>query len=129
MPAQAAPAGPAGTPPETASDMGKVDTLILQGKYLPALRGLEGLAGADPVWIKDRRGKIVDRYCEDKRKSAANGFKDYKKAKNDAERAGHLRRTASDLDSCLFYFPDNPVALKVRRNREMVETEMKKLKP
>lgn len=125
----AVPAAPAGTPPETAAGMGKVDTLISQGKYLPALRGLEGLAGADAVWIKDRRGQIGDRYCEDKRKAAANGFKDFKKANNDAERAGHLRRTAADLDSCLFYFPDNPVALKVRRNREMVETEMKKLKP
>lgn len=138
--AGAAPAGPApgqaGTAPgavPAGSDSGdarvlvKVDSLIAQGKYLPALRALDGSDAAP--WARERKTLIGDRYCEEKRKAAAVGFKDFKKAGTDAERGAHLRRTAADLDSCLFYFPDHPVAQKVRRNREMVEAELKKLKP
>lgn len=127
------PAAPAAPPaqasPEAIQGMAQIDTLIAQGKYLAALRSLDNTPAADPAWAKERKGLIGDRYCDDKRKSAANGFKDFKKAANDKDRGLHLKRTASDLDSCLFYFPDNPVSQKVRRNREMVETELKKLKP
>lgn len=123
-----APGAAAAAPgPEAAEAMGKVDTLIAQGKYLAALRAMDGSDAA--AWAKERKALIGDRYCEDKRKAAAAGFKDFKKAGSEAERGLHLRRTAADLDSCLFYFPDNPVAQKVRRNREMVEGELKKLKP
>ena len=121
------PAAPATPGPEASEAMGRVDTLIAQGKYLAALRAMDGSDAA--AWAKERKALIGDRYCEDKRKSAANGFRDFKKAASEAERSLHLRRTAADLDSCLFYFPDNPVAQKVRRNREMVEGELKKLKP
>lgn len=126
--AGAAPSQPAdAASPEAQQVMAQVDTLIAQGKYLPALGALEGVG--DPTWAKARKSVIGDRYCEEKRKSASNGFKDFKAATADAQRAMHLRRTAADLDSCLFYFPDNPVAQKVRRNREMVEGELRKLKP
>ena len=121
------PAAPVTPGPEASEAMGRVDTLIAQGKYLAALRAMDGSDAA--AWAKERKALIGDRYCEDKRKSAANGFRDFKKAASEAERSLHLRRTAADLDSCLFYFPDNPVAQKVRRNREMVEGELKKLKP
>lgn len=120
---------PAQASPEAVQGMAQVDTLIAQGKYLAALRSLDNTPAADPQWAKERKGLIGDRYCDDKRKSAASGFKDFKKAANDRDRGLHLKRTASDLDSCLFYFPDNSVSQKVRRNREMVEAELKKLKP
>lgn len=103
-----------------------VDTLTAQGKYLLALKAIER-AGAQP-WTKDKKKTIGDRFCEEKRKDAANSFKDFKKAPTDSLRRQNLRRTAGDLDSCLFYFPDISVADKVRHNREMVEGEMKKLK-
>lgn len=132
-------APPSGTTPGSAPEesavvgdaeaLGRVDTLIAQGKYLPALRALESASAIDGGSAKERRIRIGDRYCEEKRKAAATGFMQFKKAQSDAQRALHLRRTAGDLDSCLFYFPDNGVAQKVRRNREMVEGELKKLKP
>lgn len=114
---------------ETLLGMARVDTLVARGQYLAALRAMDGLPGADPQWARERKIRIGDRYCEEKRKSAADGFMSYKKAGNDRDRGLHLRRTAADLDSCLFHFPDLPVSQKVRRNREMVEGELRKLKP
>jgi hypothetical protein len=132
LPPPAEPAAQPITPPPVSTEalqgMAQVDTLIAQGKYLAALRAMEGTPGADPQWAKERRARIGDRYCEEKRKAAANGFMSYKKAGNDRDRGLHLRRTAADLDSCLFHFPDISVSQKVRRNREMVEGELKKLK-
>jgi hypothetical protein len=103
-----------------------VDTLTAQGKYLLALKSLE--RAGDQAWVKQKKAAIGDRFCEEKRRDAANSFKDFKKAPTDSLRRVSLKRTASDLDSCLFYFPDISVTQKVRRNREMVEGEMKKLK-
>jgi hypothetical protein len=103
-----------------------VDTLTAQGKYLLALKSLE--RAGDQAWVKEKKARIGDRYCEEKRRDAANSFKDFKKAAVDSLKRITLKRTAADLDSCLFYFPDLAVTPKVRRNREMVEAEMKKLK-
>jgi hypothetical protein len=133
LPPAAEPAAQPATPPPASAEalqgMAQVDTLIAQGRYLAALRAMEGTQGADPRWAKERKARIGDRYCEEKRKAAANGFMSFKKAANDRDRGLHLRRTAADLDSCLFYFPDLSVSQKVRRNREMVEGELRKLKP
>ena len=121
----AASAPQAGT--EAAAISSEADTLAAKGKYVAALKVLER-AGAEQSWVKDRKAKIGERFCEEKRRSAANSFKDFKKAAADNDKKFHLKRTASDLDSCLFYFPELSVSQKVRKNREMVEAEMKKLK-
>jgi hypothetical protein len=112
---------------EAAAISSEADTLAAKGRYVAALKVLER-AGAEQSWVKDRKAKIGDRFCEEKRRSAANSFKDFKKAAADNDKRIHLKRTASDLDSCLFYFPELSVSQKVRKNREMVEAEMKKLK-
>jgi hypothetical protein len=120
----------AGTPaisPEAAAIGAQADTLASQGKYIAALKSLD--KAGEQAWVKDKKAQIGDRFCEEKRRSAANSFKDFKKAAADSVKRAYLKRTASDLDSCLFYFPDLSVTQKVRKNREMVETEMKKLKP
>lgn len=113
--------------PEAAAVASEADTLSSQGKYVAALKALD--KAGDQPWVKDKKTQIGDRFCEDKRRSAANSFKDFKKASDDSVKRMLLKRTASDLDSCLFYFPDLSVSQKVRKNREMVETELKKLKP
>lgn len=105
----------------------EADSLAAKGKYVAALKTLER-GGPEQSWVKDKKAQIGERFCEDKRRSAANSFKDFKKAGSEAAKKDLLKRTASDLDSCLFYFPELPVSQKVRKNREMVEGEMKKLK-
>ena len=94
---------------------------------MAALNALER-GGPEQAWLKDTKAQIGDRFCEEKRRNAAGAFKDFKKAGSDAAKKAMLSRTAAELDSCLFYFPDLPVTGKVRKNREMVETELKKLK-
>lgn len=107
-----------------------VDTLAAQGRYMAAMKALEKTGEPlDQGWGKEKKMQIGGRFCEDKRRSAANAFKDFKKAASDADKRNLLQRTAGDLDSCLFYFPELPVSQKVRRNRDMVEAELKKLKP
>lgn len=123
-PGDAAAAQPGG---EAAALSLEADSLAAKGRYVAALKVLER-GGPEQSWVKDRKARIGERFCEEKRRSAANSFKDFKKAANDAARRDFLKRTASDLDSCLFYFPDLAVSQKVRKNREMVEGEMKKLK-
>ena len=105
----------------------EADSLAAKGKYVAALKTLER-GGPEQSWVKDKKAQIGERFCEDKRRAAANSFKDFKKAGNETAKKELLKRTAADLDSCLFYFPDIPVSQKVRKNREMVEGEMKKLK-
>jgi hypothetical protein len=125
----AAPETPAVQPPgsDPAAIGAEADSLASKGKYVAALKALEK-AGPEQSWVKDRKTAIGQRFCEEKRRSAANAFKDFKKAAADSVKRTLLRRTASELDSCLFYFPDLSVSQKVRKNREMVEGEMKKLK-
>ncbi len=123
--------GPAGTgasslSPESNALAAQSDTLASQGKYLAALKILD--SAGDQAWVKDKKNQIGDRFCEEKRKAAANTFKDFKKATVDSARRTLLKKTASELDSCLFYFPDVSVSPKVRKNRDMVDGEMKKLK-
>ncbi|MDB5103307.1 MAG: hypothetical protein JWP91_996 [Fibrobacteres bacterium] len=123
--AQAATAPPG---PDAAAIAAEADSLASKGKYVAALKSLEK-GGPEQSWVKDKKAAIGDRFCEDKRRSAANSFKDFKKAAAEADKRNLLKRTAADLDSCLFYFPELPVSQKVRKNREMVEGELKKLKP
>jgi hypothetical protein len=113
--------------PESAAIAGEADSLAGKGKYVAALKALER-GGNEQSWVKDKKAQIGDRFCEDKRRSAANSFKDFKKAVSDADKRALLKRTAADLDSCLFYFPELSVSQKVRKNREMVEGELKKLR-
>ncbi|HKP96143.1 MAG TPA: hypothetical protein VJ385_10330 [Fibrobacteria bacterium] len=122
------PAG-ANPPPgiEAAAILAEADSLSAKGKYVTALKTLER-AGSDQPWVKEKKAQIGNRFCEEKRRSAANSFKDFKKASADADKRMHLKRTAADLDSCLFYFPELAVSQKVRKNREMVEGELKKIK-
>lgn len=103
------------------------DTLMMQGKYVAALKSLDKYS--DQAWVKDKKNQIGERFCEEKRRGASNSFKDFKKAASDSLKRIHLKRTTAELDSCLFYFPDLVVAQKVRKNRELVEAELKKLKP
>ncbi len=112
---------------EAAAITAEADSLAAKGKYVAALKTLER-GGPEQSWVKDKKAQIGDRFCEEKRRSAANSFKDFKKASAEPAKREFLKRTASDLDSCLFYFPELAVSQKVRKNREMVEGEMKKLK-
>lgn len=112
---------------DAAAITAEADSLAGKGKYVAALKALER-GGPEQSWVKDKKAQIGDRFCEEKRRTAANAFKDFKKAGSDAAKKTLLSRTASELDSCLFYFPELPVTGKVRKNREMVETELKKLK-
>ncbi|MEO7424443.1 MAG: hypothetical protein ABI036_04600 [Fibrobacteria bacterium] len=123
--AQAAAAGSAG--PEAAAITAEADSLAAKGKYVAALKVLER-AGAEQTWVKEKKNQIGDRFCEEKRRTAANSFKDFKRAAADSTKRFFLKRTAADLDSCLFYFPELTVSQKVRKNREMVEGELKKIK-
>jgi hypothetical protein len=122
---------PAATPtpvgPDPAAITAEADSLAAKGRYVAALKALEK-APPEQSWVKDKKTAIGERFCEEKRRSAANSFKDFKKASAEEAKRALLKRTAADLDSCLFYFPDLSVAQKVRKNREMVEGEMKKLK-
>jgi hypothetical protein len=122
----AEPAAPAG--PDPAAITAEADSLAAKGKYVAALKALEK-AGPEQSWVKDKKTAIGDRFCEEKRRSAANAFKDFKKASAEPDKRALLKRTASELDSCLFYLPDLSAAQKVRKNRDMVEAELKKLKP
>jgi hypothetical protein len=116
---------PASGPSETAS----IDSLIGAGKYVQALRGLEALdANSHAEFIRERRMRAGERFCDDRRRSAAESYKKARSAAAEAMKSQLLRQTAADLDSCLFYFPETSVGAKVRRNREMVEDELKKLK-
>ncbi len=114
--------------PEAAALSAEADSLAARGKYVAALKVLER-AGPEQSWVKEKKASIGDRFCDEKRRTAANTFKDFKKAAADSVKRILLKRTASELDSCLFYFPELSVSQKVRKNREMVEGELKKLKP
>ena len=119
--------GTAQPPGDAAAIAAEADSLSGKGKYVAALKALER-GGPEQSWVREKKAQIGNRFCEDKRRAAANDFKDFKKASTDAAKKALLARTASQLDSCLFYFPDLPVSAKVRKNREMVEGEMQKLK-
>jgi hypothetical protein len=107
----------------------QIDSLIAAGQYVLALRALEGI---DPQtrsgFIKDRRSKAGERFCDERRKNAADLYKKARTANNDGMKEKLLRTTQAELDSCLFYFPETSVSAKVRRNRDMVDAELKKLK-
>lgn len=126
-PGPAAAAGPAHSDSNNSAIGAQADSLAAQGKYVAALKSLE--RAGEQGWAKDKKAQMGNRFCEEKRRSAANSFKDFKKAADETNKRNHLKRTAAELDSCLFYFPDLSVAQKVRKNREMVEGELKKLKP
>lgn len=134
------PAGSASLPDwDAGSDAGKtltdsgatalqsqVDTLILQGRYLDAAGALKRLEGqASTEWVKDRRETAGSRFCEEKRKVAAKSFAQSRRAADAPTREALLRRTLVELDSCLFHFPNASVAPKVRRNRDIVEKDLK----
>jgi hypothetical protein len=111
------------------SETSPIDSLIGAGKYVQALRGLEALdANSHADFIRERRMRAGERFCDDRRRSAAESYKKARSAASEALKSQLLRQTAADLDSCLFYFPETSVGAKVRRNREMVEDELKKLK-
>ncbi len=125
--AAAAPAGASPALPDSVllDAKNRVDTLASHGSYLEALRVLESVsdqAGAD--WVKQRRQTLGDRYCEERRAAAASSYAAARKAADDSARVRGLRQSVAALDSCLFNFPDAPVAAKVRRNRDMVEKEL-----
>lgn len=104
-----------------------IDSLIGAGQYIQALRGLDGLnAESHGDFIRERRMRAGERFCDEKRRTAAEAYKQARAAAADSVKARLLRRTAAELDSCLFYFPETSVGAKVRRNREMVEEELKK---
>jgi hypothetical protein len=104
----------------------QVDSLVLQGRYLEASRALEHLEGnSSGEWVKGRKETMGSRFCEEKRKAAAKSFSQSRKAGDAPTREALLRRTLVELDSCLFHFPSASVAPKVRRNREIVEKELK----
>lgn len=105
----------------------RVDSLSSRGYYLEALRVLETVEDqADADWIRDRRQNMGKRYCEDRRNAAALAFISARKTSSDSARVRYLRQSLSALDSCLFQFPDAPVAPKVRRNRALVNKELSK---
>jgi hypothetical protein len=107
----------------------QIDSLIAAGKYVPALQALQSVdAQTQADFIKDRRTKAGERFCDDRRRTAAELYKKARSAANDGLKEKLLLSTQGELDSCLFYFPETSVGAKVRRNRDMVETELKKLK-
>ncbi len=113
---------------ESNSQQAKIDSLIGAGKYIPALHALEALdAAANAEFIRDRRQKSGERFCDDRRRTAADSYKRARSASVDSVKGQLLRKTAAELDSCLFYFPETSVGAKVKRNREMIEAELKKL--
>ena len=112
---------------DAAAIAAEADSLAAKGKYVAALKALER-GGPEHAWVKDKKVQIGDRFCEEKRRTAANAFKDFKKSSSDAAKKSFLAKTESELDSCLFYFPELSISGKVRKNREMVEAELKKLK-
>jgi hypothetical protein len=130
VPAPPGESGMPGLPVDPAAaqeEKNRVDTLALRGEYLAAARILETLEGrAESGWIQDARKRLGSRYCEERRTAAAASFSAARKAQNDAARVGSLRQSLQALDSCLFHFPDSPVSAKVRRNREIVEKELKR---
>lgn len=106
----------------------QIDSLIGAGKYIPALHALESLDAAGHAdFIRDRRQKAGERFCDDRRRTAADFYKRARAASVDSVKGQLLRKTAADLDSCLFYFPETSVGAKVKRNREMIDAELKKL--
>jgi len=112
------------------ADQAQVDSLIRLGQYLPALASLESMDSASQgEFIRDRRQRAGERYCDEKRRSAADNYKKARSAKSNPEKLAWLRKTNAVLDSCLFYFPQTSVGAKVKRNREMVQAEIQKLNP
>ncbi len=104
----------------------RIDSLSSKGNYLEALRVLETVedqAGAN--WVLERRQSLGNRYCEDRRNVAAASFITARKSNVDSTRVRYLRQSLSQLDSCLFQFPDAKIADKVRRNRALVEKELR----
>ncbi len=110
-----------------AKDKARVDTLSIQGHYLEALRVLDLMEDEkNSSWVQEHRRQLGERYCDERRAKAAAAFSAAKKTKQDSTRIQLLHQSLQDLDSCLLNFPDNPVSAKVRRNREIVEKELKK---
>jgi len=110
------------------AEKSKVDSLIVAGKYVQALRALELIDVAESGdFVRERRQKAGERFCDEKRRVASETCKRARAATIDTLKVQQLKRTASELDSCLFYFPETSVGAKVKRNREMVDVELKKL--
>ena len=117
-----------GNKPSREMALHQVDSLFAAGKYIPALKVLEKMDDKkDPAVFQEKKKQIGDRFCEDKRRDAASAFGNYKKSVNDSLRIKYLKTASQHLDSCLFSFGDLSVSQKVRKNREMVEAEMRKL--
>ncbi len=105
----------------------RIDSLATKGRYVEALRVLETVEDqADPNWLRDRRQNLGNRYCEDRRNVAAAAFVEARKTTTSSARVLYLRQSLSALDSCLFQFPDASMAAKVRRNRALVEKELRR---
>ena len=112
--------------PSLAEAKDRVDTLAARGRYLEALRALEALEDrAEADWVGEKRRGLGGRYCEERRAAAASSYASARKAAADSVRIRFLRQSLGALDSCLFHFPDASVAGKVRRNREVVEKELR----
>jgi hypothetical protein len=106
----------------------KIDSLIGAGRYIQALRSIENLDVAkDGDFVREKRSKAGERFCDEKRRVASETFKRARAATADTIKIQQLNRTAAELDSCLFYFPETSVGAKVKRNRELVDIELKKL--
>ncbi len=119
-------------PPETTTPTGETSK-VLPGVASNPAGTASGSPGAATLSSEEAakaasQTETGERFCEEKRTLAAGSFKDFKKATSDSVKAILLQRTAAYLDSCLFNYPSLPVSQKVRKNREMVEAELKKLK-
>lgn len=105
----------------------RIDSLISKGSYLEALRVLETVEDqASPKWLREHRQNLGNRFCEERRNNAALAFIAARRTKVDSVRIRYLTQTLASLDSCLFQFPDAPVSEKVRKNRALVDKELRR---
>ncbi len=105
----------------------RIDSLISKGSYIEALRVLETVEDqASPKWLREHRQNLGNRFCEERRNNAALAFIAARRTKVDSVRVRYLTQTLASLDSCLFQFPDAPVSEKVRKNRALVEKELRR---
>ncbi len=117
-----------GLKPDRESLIHQTDSLMAAGKYILALKALDQLdSKKDPAVYQEKKIQIGEHFCEEKRHDAAASFSNYKKSANEDLKSKYLKAAAQHLDSCLFSFGDLTVSQKVRKNREMVEAEIRKL--
>lgn len=106
----------------------KVDSLLRQGRPLPAVHVLMAFSSPGRADYREKtRRKAGGLFCEEKRRQGSRAYRAGLEAGSPAAKKVAFLSARSALDSCARFFPDLPAGKKAAENRSQVDAELSKL--